>query len=529
MYQFFARLLVWLTLVSATIAITTGCSPKEANSEAGTTQLRRSIEKYPDSLDQFSYRSTQSSTVLQDVGEGLATYAPDGQIEPGIAESWNEDSTGLVVTFRLRTDARWSDGSQITAQDFVRTFEKLISDQTQQPVAKYFAAIRGAKARLDGDEDAAALGVTAIDDQTLSIQLETPVAYLLELLTLPATYPSHANNPDSPEQRLSSGAYRFSNVRPPRIIELERNPHYWNRDSVYFDRVSYRVMEPDAQANAFLTGELDFTDGIAAAQFRTLRESIPESVRITPSLGVYYVGFNLGAPPFDDHPEVIRALDLVLDREVIVERITGRGELPAYSFVPPSLPGYTSPKTDDQMLDEAEKLAIAQQIFSDAGFSEDNPFEFEYRYNTFDLHRKIAVTLQQTWENALPVRVTLYNEEFRSFLNNLQQPDGVQAFRLAWTGDYRDPSAFLSLFRSDHPNNFSRYESATVDASLDAALIESNREARNARFKQIEQDILNTRPVVPIYFLVYKHLVAESLKGFEGNSVDVQLSRHFSK
>ena len=262
--------------------------------------------------------------------------------------------------------------------------------------------VANAEAIVAGNLPVADLGIRAIDDLTLEITLTRPTPYFLSQLTYPATFPvneasilMHGDDHARPGNLVTNGPYRLRSAVPGSLIELERNPYFRDTENIAIDRVHYHVLvEPMSEYLRFRAGELHVTSTVPPDIFASVAEQFPAALRVAPSLGVYYYGLNVTREPFADNPELRQALSMAIDRDVLVEKVTGRGEEPAYSWVPPGIPGYAPPRLAYANMTQDERNAQARRLYFSAGYSEDNPARLELRYNTSEEHQKIALAIQ---------------------------------------------------------------------------------------------------------------------------------------
>ena len=486
---------------------------------AGQSMLNRGTGEEPESLDVHKSSSTEAGHVQRDLGEGLVGFAPDGALVPAAAEDWSLSADGTVYTFTLRPEARWSNGEPVTAADFVYSYRRLLDPATAAIYTDSMIDVVNAREIVAGDQPPATLGVEAVSEHELAITLTQPVPYFLSLLTHPSTFPvhrgaieEHGDRYARPGNLVSNGAYRLVDWQIGSHIELARNEHYWNNANTAIDRVRHYVTpEPMAELNRYRAGELHVTRTIPPLMFSQMLEDRPEEVRVSPALGVYYYGFNMTSPPFDGEPALREALSLAIDREQIVE-LVGRGEAPAYSWVPPGTANYEPQLMDGADMSRAERHRRAQQRYREAGYGPDKPLQVTIRYNTHEVHQQIAVAIQNMWREVLGVEASLLNEEFQVLIANLRQGD-MEIFRLNWNGDYNDAHTFLSTLESSNPSNFTRYASDEFDSLMQRAAGQTDPTKRRLFLEEAERLMLRDHPLIPIYFNVNKSMVSPAVEG----------------
>ncbi len=498
--------------------------------------LNRGLVTDPESIDPHKARSTQAAEVLRDIGEGLVSYSQDGILVGAAAESWSISDDGLTYTFTVREEARWSNGDAVTAGDFVFALRRLVDPATAAFYAQAVAAISNAEQIIAGELPPAELGVAAGEGNTLIITLQQPTPYMLSLLTHPSTFPlhrrsliEHGDEFTRPENLLSNGAYQLEFWEPASVLRLRRNEHYWNNAATAIDAVSYHVITQEmTQLNRFRAAEIDVTGSVPPDSFASVREQYAEQLHIAPYLGVYYYGFNLSKPPFANNPELRQALSMAVDRDVLVEKIIGRGEAPAYSWVPPGVNNYEPIRFSYADMSQEERNATARRLYREAGYSKDKPAQIEVRYNTSDTQQRIALAIQSMWAETLGVETTLVNEEFQVLLANMREAEVTQIFRGSWIGDYNDAHTFLSILQSGNPSNTPGFSNAVYDKRMEEAAQQTDLDKRRLYLEEAERVMLSEHPVIPLYFYVSKHLVSPRVQGWGDNVLDYHYSQHLS-
>jgi oligopeptide transport system substrate-binding protein len=525
-----------LRLVALFTLLAVGACGGSDDPQGPVNTLERGLSTDPESLDHHKARSTQAAEILRDISEGLTGYSASGELVPAAAESWDVSDDGLTYTFHLRDELRWSNGEPLTAHDFVVGMRRLVTPATAAVYAEMLIDIENAAGIVSGDIPASMLGVEAPDERTLVLRLVQPTPYLLGLLSHPSTFPVHPASIEEhgdgfarPGKLVSNGAYRLDAWVPGSIISLKRNEHYWNNAGTAIDAVNYHVLVQDrSELNRYRAGELHITSTVPADSFAQLREDFGDELHVAPYLGVYYYGLNLTKAPFRDNLALREALSMAIDREELTDSVLGRGETPAYSWVPPGVNGHTAAQIGFVALGKDEREQLARVRYKEAGYSDDNPLKIEVRYNTGDLHRKIAVAIQSMWREVLGVEVTLVNEEFQVLLTNMREAEVTQVFRASWMGDYNDAHTFLSILQGGNPANMPRYASKQYDDLMARAASHVDPERRRLYLEEAERVMLADHPVIPLYFYVSKHLVRPEVRGWGDNVLDYHYSQHLS-
>ena len=501
---------------------------------AAAESLKRGAFGEPESLDPNRSGVISEQLIVMDLFEGLTTFGPRGEVVPGAAKSWSASEDGLSYRFSLRPDLRWSDGSSLTAADFVYSFRRTMSPATQSTRAHRLAVLRNGPAVLRGELAATALGITAPDPNTVTIQLQHPVPRLPLLLAYSEAFPlprhaieSHGESWKLPGQMVSNGPYRLVERRPQEYVKLQANPFYHSAGQVEVKAIVYYPSDSlDSAVSRFRAGELHVNGwpGFPPRQQSFLKEQLGAAVRVTPLLNVAYLRFNLERPALAD-VRVRQALSLAINRVALAQRVLGGGEQPALNLVPPQVSSYegAAPHLDyslalDQRLEKAAALLAA------AGYSQSQPVELTLRYPTGQ-GREICVAVQAMWR-PLPVQVTLENSEIKSMIVDLRRGN----FDLALTGalDGDDPERFLDRLLPDSSYNTGSYKDPAFALLMSNAKQEPDPERRSALLREAEHVALTAVPVIPLYYGVSRALVSNRIAGFFDNPADVHLSRYLS-
>jgi oligopeptide transport system substrate-binding protein len=505
-------------------------------SGAGAAELRIANSGEPDTLDPHHASGVWENRIIGDMFLGLTTEAADGSVVPGAAASWQVSDDGRTYTFALR-DHTWSDGTPVTADDFVFAMQRILAPETAAKYASLLYTIENAQAINEGEiDDPSALGVRALDAGTLEITLENPAPYFLEQLTHYTAFPVPKHKLEElgddwvkPGNLVSNGAYTVVEWVPNSQVHAVKNDQFYDAANVAIEDVYYYPAEErNAASKRFRAGEVDVQYDFASEQIDWLRENLPDETRIHPYLGIYYYAINTRQPPFDD-PRVRNALAMVIDREAITDKVLRTGEVPAYSFVPPEAGPYGEPSyVSWKDIPYDERVAEAKALMAEAGFGPDHPLSFELRYNTSENHKKIAIAAAAMWQQHLGVEVELFNAEVKVHYNDIQQGN-FQVARAGWIADYNDPQNFLYLMETDTGVlNYAGYSNADYDRLMDEADRAQDPETRNALMHEAEAIAMRDMPNIPITYYVSKNLVAPYVAGWVDNTKDIHRTRWLS-
>jgi oligopeptide transport system substrate-binding protein len=525
-----------IALAAAVLLCLAACSRSpEVNTTTtaspGTTLLRGAGPE-PDSLDPQKARSVESQGILRDLCEGLTTLDKSAAVAPGVATDWTVSTDGRKYTFNLRPDARWSNGEQVVAADFVAALRRLADPATASGYAQVIDVIENASDIVAHRKPPESLGVYAPSDTTVVIDLATPTAYVPTLLSHTSTCPVHrptlTQHPAGlakPGTMISNGAFILKEWVQGSHILVTRNHHYWNDAATRLDAVKYLLIpDENAELTRYRAGGLHTTYVVPRGQFDWIQANLAGELHIAPQLGTYYYGFNLKKAPFKDNPGLRRALSLVIDREKLAHSVLRVGELPAYGWIPPGVSHYTSQSFDYRDRPMADRIAEARRLYAQAGYSAAKPLSFELRYNAGEVHNKVAVAVASMWKEALGAEARLTAVEFKSLLQDIDRGD-VEVFRSSWVGDYNDAYTFAQYLKSNFGINLPRYRSAEYDSLVGAAALEIDAAKRGELLESAERVVLRDHPLMPIYFYVNKHLVKPEVDGWYDNVMNVVYSK----
>jgi oligopeptide transport system substrate-binding protein len=462
--------------------------------------------------------------------EGLvAEDAHDLHPVPGVAASWDISPDGLVYTFHLRDNARWSNGDAVTADDFVRSYQRILTPELAAEYAyMLYNHVVGAEDFHAGRlKDFSKVGIKALDPRTLEIRLLHRTPYLLSSMTHYAWFPVHLATVEKfggltrrgtgwtkPGNFVGNGPFVIKEWRPNQVFIVERSPTYWDRDAIKLDQIAfYPVDNLDTEERMYRTGQLHVTYEIPTAKIDVYRREDPASLHTDPFLGVYFYRFNVKRKPFTD-VRVRRALAFAIDRESLVRNVVRGGERPAYAMSYPDNNGYTPRALLTGTVEDAQRLMAA------AGYPRGEGFPtVELMYNSQQNHRLVAEAIQQMWRENLGINVTLSNREWKVYID-AQRTRNYDIQRAGWIADYADPHVFLDLWQSGGGNNDTGWGSTDYDRLLAEALKAPNDTERYVFYQRMDRILVNEVPVMPIYYYNRVHLVSPKLRGYYPTLLD---------
>ncbi len=485
----------------------------------------------PQGIDPHIVTGVPEHHILISLCEGLTIPNPNPDdmngYMAGTAESWSVSEDGKEYIFNINENARWSNGDPVTANDFVWSWKRILTASlgSQYPDMLYYLV--GAYEYHNGlTNDFSEVGVKAIDQKTLKVNLKNPTPFFLGLLSHYSTWPVHKEtvlkygNIDDrngewtrPGNFVCNGPFQLKSWELNNKIVVEKNPYYYDASIVKLNEIHYypvsNVMTEDRM---FRAGQLHLTSTLPSQKCPIYIEENP-NLRIDPYMGTYFYRINTNHEVLKD-VRVRKALAYSIDRELLVDKVTKCGQIPAYSFTPPGSNGY-EPKTQIPFDPE-----LAKSLLEDAGYSDENPFpKLEILFNTNEDHRKIALAIQQMWQVNLGIEIELVNQDWKVYLNREMIGD-FQISRAGWIGDYEDPNTFLDLMRPNRGNNKTGWENKEYDELVEKANTINNQSERYEMLYKAEEILIDNMPIIPLYTYVRSYQLSPDVKGFNPHILD---------
>jgi oligopeptide transport system substrate-binding protein len=487
------------------------------------------------SLDPQKTSTIEEYNILSDLFEGLMTSDAKGNTIPGAATSYTVSPDGKTYVFKLREGAVWSDGSPVTAEDFVVSWRRLVTPETGSEYASMSYPILNAEDIVAGKKKPEELAVKAIDAGTLEVTLKGTTPYFLEMLTHMSLFPlhrealaKHGNEFSKPGNMISNGAFTLAENKPNDRIRVLKNPKYFDAANVKLDAVNFIPLEDrGAAVKRFEAGEVDSLNDFPTEQLKELKAKFGEQLNITPQLGTYYYVFKHKNKPWSD-AAFRNAVSQVIDREYLAEKVWGNAMIPAYSFVPPGIDGYTPSMAEFAKTNQLDREDAARKVFEAAGVSPKTPLKVELRYNTSENHKNTAVAVQDMLK-PFGFEITLVNADGSAHYSHLEQKGAFDLARAGWVADYKDPVTFLNLAATGDGNNYGEYSNPEYDKLLSAASVESDPKKRMDLLAQAEAIMVKDQGIMGLLYYGNHNMVSSKLKGFEENVMDKHLSRYVSK
>ncbi|MER5171223.1 peptide ABC transporter substrate-binding protein [Thioclava sp. GXIMD2076] len=477
------------------------------------------------SMDPQLNTDVEGSDVLRSLFEGLYNEDGEGKLVPAVATSYDLSDDKKTYTFHLRDTAKWSDGKPVTAGDFVYAWRRLADPATASEYAWYMQLmqVKNAADVIAGKMAPDQLGVTALDDHTLEVTIDTPLPYFPQMLVHTSTFPvrqdvieEYGDNWTQPEHMVGNGAYTLTKHILGERVEMDKSDTYWDAEhTVITHLTALTINDVNQGLTRYLAGELDKVD-MPAGQYPRMEKEYPDQALSTPYSCSYAYLMNLGpkGPEALKDVRVRRALSYAMNRDVIVNNVLQGGQKPAYNWTHWATAGFKMPEIDYAGWSQQERMEKAKELLKEAGYGPDHPLKLTLNYNTSEDHRKIAIAAQQFYK-AVGVDLTLNNMEWKVHTDKMQSGDYEMA-RYAWCGDYNEPSTYLGLFSSASTQNYPDFH----DDAYDAALEDSKTAADpQADYTKAEQILTDKMPIVPIYHYAKVQMLKPDIKGYPTQNV----------
>ena len=508
------------------------CGSGETNVEQGNREgiLHWGNASEPQGLDPHVVTGVPEHRIIKTLFEGLVTKNPYTlEVEPGAAESWTVSEDGLVYTFKMQKDGKWSNGDPVTAHDFAWSWWRSLQPALGNLYVFMLFPVKNAEAYFNQEiTDFEQVGVKALDDHTLEVTLGNPTPYFLQLLDHYSTWPVHQETLEKfgradesytqwtrPGNLVGNGAFVLSDWKLNRHVMVERNEHYWDYDNVKLNGIKFYPIDlRTTEERMFRAGALHFTYETAIDRIPWYRENHPELMQIFPYMGTYLYRFNTTVPHLAD-VRVRKALSMSVNRKLLIENVLNDLFTPSYAITPPGLLGYYPPELFSYDPEQARAL------LAEAGYPNGEGFPVtELQYNTDEQHRKVAIAIQQMWKDELNIDVVIQNKDWKVYLDD-ETTGNFEISRGGWIADYVDPNSFLDMWISGSGLNRTRWgDERYDDLVLQQAPASGDREERYGKFFEAETILIENMPILPIYTYSSHHFRDPAVKGAPPNVMD---------
>ena len=509
-------------------AADTGSAAADSGSTGGGTQVDVQVGPSPETIDPALNSAVDGANMIIHAFEGLLKFDKDNNIVPGVAESYDVSDDGLTWTFHLRDGLKWSDGSDLTAEDFVYSWKRIADPETAAPYGyDLLNYVKGYEEAEAGNVDA--LAVSAPDAKTFVVELNNPCIYFdkicafavmvpVQKATIEANGEAWTTNPDT---YITNGPYYMTEYTDGAQIVFQKNENYWDAGSITFDTIVWHLIEdPNASYAAYQNGDLSLIKDVPTEEIPSLEGN--SEFNVAPIMGTYYVCFNDQKPPFDD-PKVREALSLAIDREYVAGTIMQGTYTPAKNFVGPgisdeaegsSFEEVTTAKYGDHFNigNYDADLEKAKKLLAEAGYPNGEGFpEFSYLTNEAEYHKPVAEYLQSAWAE-LGLNMTVNIQEWKTVTAD-RRNGNYDVARNGWVLDWDDPSNMINLLETENGNNDGKYSSPEFDKAVDDARKTTDLKEHYEKLHEAEQIALNDAAIAPLAYYNDFWLQKSNLKG----------------
>ena len=500
----------------------------EAAASGDTKELAIQVGPTPETIDPALNSSNDGGNMLQHLAEGLLKVDKNGNTVPGLAESYEVSDDGLTYTFKLRKGLKWSDGSDLTAKDFVYSWKRVADPNTAAPYGQdVLGKVKGYEEAAGGNIDA--LAVSAPDDTTFVVELANPVPFFDKIAAFSTLVPVQeatieANGDAwtlSPETNITAGPYKLAEFTDGDRIVLEKNENYWDKDSITFDKITYRLIEdPNAAYTAYNQGEVSMIKSVPSEEIPALKGT--EEFHVDPLMGTYYLSFNTTKKPFDNE-DVRMALSLVIDRDYVANTVMQGTYLPANKMIGPGVSDAAPDSSFEKVTEEKytkgvgsgdyeADVAKAKELLAKAGYPDGQGFPtIEYSTNDQGYHKSVAEYLQNVWKEKLGINTDIAIKEWKVFTAD-RRAGNYDVARNGWVMDWNDPSNLLNLFVTGSGNNDGKISIPEYDELMEKAATTINVDERFDYLHKAEQLLLDHAALTPVAYYTDFYLQNTKLK-----------------
>ncbi|MDO5301632.1 MAG: peptide ABC transporter substrate-binding protein [Tissierellia bacterium] len=488
----------------------------------------------PGSLDPVYTQGSNEFWILSHAFWPLMIYDENSEVVPAAAENMEVSEDGLVYTFTLRDDMKWSNGDPVVAGDFEYAWKRHLDPEVASDYSFIITDyVLGAEEALAGTGAMEDVGIKALDDKTLEVTLKAPAAFFPGIVTSFAYYPVNekivSENPnwaDDPNntELVSNGPYKITSWAHNDEIIIEKNPEFYDADLVKIDKIYWDILEDGNTAyQKYENGEYDFLNSVPGPILAELNTKGDEDLKDGIDLGTYNYVLNHGRKPLNN-VKVRKALALAIDRDTLMNSVVNTGEAVATGMVGP---GFMEPNGKDFSenrenfvhYDPEEAKRLFEEGLAEEGMAPEDMNGMVISFNTSDNHRKIAQFVQEQWRQHLGIEVGMENMEFRVLLDKRANKD-YDILYMGWLADYADPVSMLDIYMTGSGQNVFNYSNPEFDALVADAKTSTDLEGRMESLHKAEAILMEDQVTIPFYFFQADYLQKPYLTGVFKNSIN---------
>jgi oligopeptide transport system substrate-binding protein len=497
---------------------------------AAKQELVRNNASEVETLDPNLVETVPANNVSEDLFEGLTVTDADGNVQPGVAEKWEQKDPTTWI-FHLRKNARWSNGEAVTANDFVYGCQRLVDPKMASASAGTFGKflLNGSEI-IAGKKPVSELGVRAIDAYTLEVKTPNPVPFLPDLVSNTTLGPinkaaveKYGRDWTKPGKIVSNGAFQLKEWQVNSKIVVVKNPNYWDASRVPLTQVTYLPVEDEnTDLKLFQSGENDFMMQLPSGTYAKYKQQFPADIRNAPMLGLRYYSFNNKDPLLKD-VRVRKALSMVIDRDILAQRVTADGQIPSYGVIPQGIKGADVTNYEWSAWPMAKRVEEAKKLLAQAGVKPGTKLRFAM--NTSEYHKKMAIFAASEWKTKLGLDTEIESMEFKVLIKKRHAGD-YQIARNGWVADYNDATTFLTLIQCNSEQN----DDFSCNPKADALIRQANASTDLVRRAQLQTEAaklaMDDYPMLPLLQYTLVRLVKSYVGGY---SLKNPMDRYRSK
>lgn len=488
-------------------------------------ELVRNNGSEPETLDPALASGVPANNVIRDLFEGLTAVDSNGKVVPGVAESWKQTDPQTWV-FKLRKNAKWSNGDNVTAEDFVYGMRRFVDPATASKyAATYGIFLANAKEIIEGKKPKEELGVKAVDPYTIEIKTPFPANFLPEVLSNlqmgavhKATVEKFGKDWTKPGNIVGNGAFTLKDWQVNSKIVLAKSTNYWDNKNVQLTQMTYIPVEDgNADVKLYESGENDWVYQLPPGTYDKYKQQYPKDIRNTKMLGLRYYSLNNADPLFKDI-RVRKALSMVIDRDILAAKVTADGQIPAYGVIVDGVQGANATTYDWAKWPMAKKVEEAKKLLKEAGVAPGAKVKFAY--NTSDYHKKMAIFAASEWKTKLGLDTEMEAMEFKVLIKKRNDRD-YQMARNGWIADYDDATTFLTLVQCDSDQNSQGNCNRDAEKLITEGNMSLDQAKRKTLLTQAAKKIMDDYPMIPLLQYTVPRLVKPYVGGYsQTNSLD---------
>ena len=534
----YKKILTYLAAAGLIITIN-GCSHQEQAQSKNIINVDLGADVAM--LDPQMSEDVQSTRVAYDLFEGLVSQDQSNKPIPGLAEKWDISPDGKTYTFHLRPNLKFSDGSPITVQDILFSFQRLADPKLGSPYNLLADNITNGQAIIDGKAKPETLGIKALDDKTIQITLVHADSSFLSICAQPELGIVSKDNVTKfgtawtdPKNMVTSGAYKLDERVVQGYILESKNPNYYDASNVAIEKVKFfPIVDKNSSLSQYKSGGLDLTYLLPIDQYKTIKQTMADQEHTVSWETIEYLDFNMNSAKFKDNIKLRQALSMAVDREAIVKDVMGQDQKALYAYTTSTVEGgkFADLDYDWASWPRSQQIAKAQELFKAAGYGPSNPLKISISYNTRDDHKKKAIAVASMWQQVFgtnSIQVTSSNQEWKTFLQARHKGD-YDIARDGWVADYDSVDSYTNLYLCGGPQNNAHSCTTGYNQLVSQAQNTQDANQRIALIRHALQLAMDNYVVIPLYQDTYYRLVNPRVKGYtpETNHLDHVLSKWY--